>query len=202
MTRLAAAHHQSKEDVPRSARCNLAVEVVLPALPWHIDVKRPEQGNKLFVYNEILQSLIDFFYRGHTIVLLGGPQAAPQQPARPPDQWCMKSGQGAVTGMLASCTNNWHRNLNQKFSFCGRVDLAMSSKRNWNYIHAFKFMFKITLHEIEVTRYRRMSVPPSCSNESRSVLYLAISACVRQYTTPTACFIYLRAIYDICCIAS
>ena len=47
MTRLAAAHHQSKEDVPGSARCNLAVEVVFPALPWHIDVKRPEQGNKV-----------------------------------------------------------------------------------------------------------------------------------------------------------
>ena len=102
-------------------------------------------------------------------MLFGGPQAAPQQPARPPDQWCVKNGQRAVTGMLASCTNNWHRNLNQKFSFCGRVDLAMSSKSNWNYIHAFKFTFKIILHEIEVTKYRRMSVPPSCSNESRSM---------------------------------
>ena len=67
MTRLAAAHHQSKEDVPGSARCNLAVEVVLPALPWHIDVKRPKQGNKVQgnkFFFIILQSLIDFFLQG------------------------------------------------------------------------------------------------------------------------------------------
>ena len=43
MTSLADAHHQSKVDIPGSAKCNLAVEVVLPALTWHIDVKRLNQ---------------------------------------------------------------------------------------------------------------------------------------------------------------